>query len=382
MAATEGAVVRSDDPALDSALSDFASEGVDLNAPFPSDLPEAPASQPAVEPSAPSAAAAPAGDLVPDAPDPYAGTEKFTYGQGKTFDGLYRVPGEGALIPEDQIPAIQTFFEKAEQANQTVQQYADQLAQYERLTSWTTKADDGTEQTLSGQVGLAAQRIDAAQVKVERDLYESIFSDPRKLFDMLMYDGTVDQQGQPTLVLNPEKLQNLAYRAEIARTQAAQSVQQDFAGRMQQPQQPSAPDYSSQAPALITAALQQVGMQGVVLDAADTKALSDQLRAHIRTVTEADRRMNSNLKVGSPIVGETFTAAVKHLAGIRQSMAQQIKATETAGKFNAATERGRVPNTKKSAAPTTPVAAEQPKSKSALWNDPLEQFLAEEGIQR
>ena len=391
MAVSEGATVRSDDPVLQSALSEMTAEGYDFDAPL-GDLPSEPVvSQPAGEPSGTAPAApAPAGDVgsAPPAPpvgppaeDPLEGTEPFAYGKGKTLEGIYRVPGQGALIPEDRIPAIQQFAERMDSLTDVVQQYAATNAAYERLSEWTTTGADGKEQTMTGQAGLAAQRMESAQVKVERDIYEALVSDPQKLFALLMYD----EQG--TLIHNPEKLQLLRLEAELARGRAEADVKQTFMSRVSPPAAaPSAPDYSSHAPSLIAQALAQLGLVAGAIAPDDQALLTAQLKQglHLRGVTERDRQQNPALRLGSPIVDESWTAAIKHLAGIRASQAAAIKTTETAAKFNTAQDRGRSQGKKTTPPPSAKAPDEPPKklSRTELWDAPLKKFMEEEGIPR
>jgi len=378
MSSSSGATLPVDDPALASALSEMSAEGYDLDAPV-GDLPETVASQPT--PSAPVAAAPPVGDTPEPAsptPDPLDGTEPFTYGANKTaLHGVYRVPGEGLLVPEASVPAFESFIAQREQYEQAARQLTEQQSTFDRLTTWTRTTPDGTEQTYSGQQGVAELRLDYARLEVERNVMEAVLRDPAALFSLLAQDA------QGNIIHNPERLELLAERASRLRMEAERTTAQQMAALLQ-PVAPAAvsstPDYSAQAPSVITEALQVAGLANAPLTPEDRALLTAQLPQHVRTVTVQDRARNPLLKVGAPIVSESFTAAVKHLASIRVDQSKTLASTETSAKFNAAQDRGRAVPKKSSTAPAPVAAPVAPQSKSHKWDAPFQAFMAESGI--
>lgn len=379
MAGTEGTARLSDDPALNDALNELSAEGVDLNAPA-SDLEPDAVSQPEPTSAEDSAATPPAGALgaetAPVVPvdDPFAGTEPFKYGDGKVLDGVYRVPGEGLLVPEDRVPVIQQLAERAETLDRVAREYQTANQQFERIAQWTRTNEDGSKDVLTGIAAIAEERLHNAQLAVEHKAMYDLLNDPVAMHALLL------EGPEGKAVYNQERLEAFVLRAQMAAGKAQEAVRKDFGARFQSPQAPSAPDYTTQAPSIIDAALKQSGLVNATLTPESKALLASQLGQHIRTVTENDRLGNPALKVGAPIVSESFTALVKHLAQSQATQKTALSATEKATAHNAGMTRGRAqPARPAKAAPVAPASTQKP-TKSAAWDDPFKEAMNELNI--
>ena len=401
MATTDGAR-SAGDPVLEGAISEMSSEGT-LDATGTFDPGDNGASQVADGASAANAGALPApGDdgsdttgrsSTPNAPlatqdpsaaqaaaDPLAGTEPFTYtvnGEQKTLAGVYRVPGEGLLVPEDQVSSLQQVAERADVLDRVTRELTAQNTTYERLSAWNVTDPDGTQRTLSGQQGLEAMRVELAQQAAAISAIDVLLSDPQNIVNLLVSDG------QGGVTIDPRSLKMLALEVRSAAVDAERQERSKFATLGQSTSGPassgsSGQDYTAQAPAVIK---QAAGAAYDTLSADDRSLLADQLSRYVRPVTEEDRRWNPALKIGAPIVDASFTKVVQHLAAQRQASSKVAEAAERAGKFNGGQDRGRQPAkpTPKPAAPIPPADGRKPK---ADWDSPLTEALAEMGVSR
>lgn len=398
MSATDGAR-SADDPVLSGALSEMASEGsLDATASL-DDLGTDGASQASGDASAADAAALPptgddgsspvdrtaadAAGTSPDpgadsAADPLAGTEPFTYtvnGETRTLDGVYRVPGEGLLVPEDKVASLQQLAERAEILDRVSREVTDHNASYERLSAWTVTDAQGKEHTLTGLQGLEAMRVDSARVNAAVSIIDGLLSDPAKLLGLLAQDD----KGQ--LVVDPSAVETLQMRIQLAANAAEQRARGSFANlRSPAPATSTGPaNYAASAPKIIESA---AGSAYNVLTAEDRNFLASQIGRYVRAVTEEDRRWDPSKKIGAPIVDAEYAQLVQRTAAQRADAKRVAEAAERAGKFNGGTERGRQP-AKPATKPAAPVVP--PKSNERQrpnWDGPLEQALQEMAIPR
>lgn len=396
MSTSDGAST-SGDPALTQALTEMQSEGL-LGG---DGDPGAGASQSAGDVSAapPAAAPAPAGDdgsgptgttadaatkapdpsaAPPAAADPLAGTEPFTYtvnGEQRTLEGVYRVPGEGLLVPEDKASAIASLAERADVLDRVSREYSAQNATYERLSTWETTDASGKTITLTGQQGLEAQRVEHARMDAAVSILDGILGDPQKLIALI----GKDQAGN--YVVDPAAIETLQMRVQLAANAAEQTARSHFSKISSGPTQPAAPQsYAASAPSLIK---QAAGANDAALTAEDRTFLGQQIDRYVRTVTEEDRRWNPKLTIGAPIVDESYGKLVERTAQQRAAATAQAKTAEAAGKHNAGMDKGRQPikATAKIAEPPKPAKTDERKPR-ADWESPLTGALAEMGIPR
>lgn len=401
MKTTEGAGKGSGDPVLDKAFSEFSSEGVTLDEPIGESLPD-PASQAGTDASADTTTAAPgkatgddgsgkavegaqeqvpAATGAPASDDPYAGTEPFTYtgpnGETKTLDGVFRVPGEGLLVPEDKVSVLQELAERADVLDRVARDHESQTADYERLAEWRTTGADGKEQIFSGRDGLVEMRVGFQKLAAVVQTLDALFDDPQKFQELV----GVNDKGE--IVPDARAIQHLQTDIRLAQANAEQSARKEIGTLERQATSSPAPDFMAEAPRIIDWAAKSSGVDAKALTKEDRQYLSEQMDRYVRTVTEADRKANSALKLGGPIIDAKFTALVKHTASLRLESSKQAIAAEKAGKFNAGQAKGRQPVAQptKSPAPVIPVA-EQGRPKKADWDSPLQTALEEMNISR
>lgn len=399
MSTSDGAQAKqsSDDPVLAGALSEMQTEGgfnpsgelsdlgtADTSASQPSgDVSAAPA---AAQPTTGDVASDPASTAAPEgqsagtpAADPLAGTEPFAY-NGKTYEGIYRVPGEGLMIPEDKAAAFTSIVERAEMVealDRASREATTQVQTFERLSQWNITDDQGqVTETLTGVRGLEARYLNDARKDAAIEVLDGILSDPTKLLSLLAQDST------GKIGIDPSAVETLQMRLRLAANDAETKARTEFqklSGPVESPAASAAPDYSASAPKLIETA---AGAEHSVLTPEDKQFLSGQLDRYVRSVTEEDRRYDPTKKLGAPIVDAKYGQLVQHIVSQRKTANAQAKASEKAGAVNAGMERGRQPAKQppKPAAPVTP--PKQNERKRADWNAPLESALTEMGIPR
>ncbi len=403
MSTSDGASDRSsDDPVLSGALAEMTAEG-NFNASQPlSDLGTGTnASQSAGDASAgtPAALSAPAGDdgsvqtgspaaaapttldpsAAPAAADPLAGTEPFTYpvnGERKTLQGVYRVPGEGLMVPEEHVASIEALAERADVLDRVSREVTAQNATYERYSSWQTTDAEGKPTTLTGPQGFEAQRVAFARMEAAVTFADTLLSDPAKILSLI----GKDEQGK--FVLDPEAIENFQVRVQLAANTAEAQARAQFAklGTAGSPQQPGASppaSYAASAPKVIE---QAAGQGYASLSTEDRALLTKQIDRYIRPVTEEDRRWNPALKLGAPIVDAEYSTLVQHMVTQRQATKQIAKTSEAAGKHNAGMDKGRQP-VKQPAKPAVPPPPAPPNDrKKPDWDTPFAEAMSEMGI--
>lgn len=399
MSTSDGAVDRqsSDDPVLSGALSEMQSEGFQPDGAMSDlDTDRPAASQPSGDASAAPAAAPPTtGDVASDpgtttaapegqsagqpAADPLAGTEPFAY-NGKTYEGIYRVPGEGLMIPEDKAAAFTSIVERAEMVealDRASREATTQVQTFERLSQWNITDDQGqVTDTLTGVRGLEARYLNDARKDAAIEVLDGILSDPTKLLSLLAQDAT------GKIGIDPSAVETLQMRLRLAANDAETKARTEFqklSGPVESPAASGPPDYSASAPKLIETA---AGAEHSILTPEDKQFLSGQLDRYVRQVTEEDRKYDPTKKLGAPIVDAKYGQLVQHIVSQRKTANAQAKASEKAGAVNAGMERGRQP-TRQPTKPAAPVAPPKPNErKRPDWDGPLAQHLAEQGIAR
>jgi hypothetical protein len=336
---------------------------------------------------------APAVEGKPGAPgvgdDPLAGTEPFTYtvnGETKTLDGVFRVPGEGLLVPEDKVQIVEQLAERADTLDRVSREYQSRNAEYERLSEWRTQGADGKEQVYQGRDGLVAMRVELGTRAASMDVLTSILKPNAQGQYVNLAKLVTTQQnarGELEIIPDPDVLERLLLQSDLAERDARDAIFREV-GQLSQPSTStsSAPDYSAQAAQVIEAAAQSGKFDSKALTDRDKGFLAAQLPRYVRTVTEDDRRMNPSLRVGSAIVDASFTQVVKDRAEMRTEASKSAIAAEKAGKHNAGMQKGRQPApTQRQTTPPAPTV-DAGKSRKPDWDGPLTEYLAENDIPR
>jgi hypothetical protein len=315
---------------------------------------ETPAEHPAADPAtvppegteAPERAGTPPADAaaatVPDAKaeaapadDPLKDAKAATYtvnGESRSYDKLKVLGEDGAIIAAADLPDLMRRLGERDHLYETNKAQYEANQQLERLTEWRTTDADGKETVLRGLEGLATLRVQHGKLAAAFDTLASVFKDPAKFVGLLGQDET------GKLVFDQNAVNHLLTESDLAEVRAEQAIRSTLASlvRAPEPTASAAPDYATHAPQIIDAAAKTVGLDTKVLTDKDRTFLAQQFPRYVRTVTEQDRRGNPTLKVGGPIVDETFTQLVKDRIESRQELAKTVTASTAASTANAA----------------------------------------------
>lgn len=384
--ATETARTSGEDPVLAAGLADLVSEGVNLSDPVtdaPVDTTDESGALPSAAPVVDTPADPSESTTVPDAatpdaaaatPNPLDGTEPVTYtvnGETRTMAGAYRVPGEGILIEEQAVPQFQLMASRAESLDKTNRELYEQTQRFEQLTSWTQKDANGQSQTLTGPAAIEAAQIHAVRNEVALNTLIDALKDPSQLLGLLLPDGN----GGATL--NEQALQTLVMRSELNELKAAQQIQQRFAGLSKQPIAPAAIDVQASAPAIVSHYATQ--LKATALTADDRTELISALPRFVRPAEQADVQNDSSIRLGQQVVDPLFGKLITHLQSVRANTTTVVKTAQDATKFNAGQKAGtKQVQVAKPVTPSVPIPA-APKSKTAVWDDILQNAMAEIG---
>lgn len=383
-----GTAVPPSGESLESSLSAIFgdhSESTAANVGLPASKPadevpgatETPKADAAATPAA-DATAAPVADPAAAPADPLAGTQPFTYGEGRTLEGVYRVPGEGLLVPEDKVHVIQNLAEQRDALDRSSREFSDAVQQYETLTQWAVPGPNGQEQIVRGPEATVAMRVQIGRQAVELEALRAVMKDPQKLL------GLITQTADNKFAIDPSALETLQLRIDLASREAEDAI----AGHLQQYMTPSRgdrgapaargaeapaggrPNVAAAAPKIIEGAGKQLGVDTKTLTDKDREFLTGQLERYMRTVTEADRRFNPALKLGAPIVDADFAQIVKDRVETRAEIARTAAANARAGADNQAriAAAGAAPPKPAAAAPVVAAPPVQESDDDARWN--------------
>jgi hypothetical protein len=299
-------------------------------------------------------AAAPAA-LTPPADDPLATAVPFTYtvnGEQKAFDGI-RVLGEhGAIVEPQALELLQRRLGERDHLFETSRQQYAQVQQFERLSQWHQKDAEGKEQVLSGPEGLMTMRVQMGTLAAAYDTLAAVFSNPEQFAALVSVQAMPD--GTQRIVPNKAELSNLLTRSDLAEARASTAVREHLTklvGAVEPSAPAQTPDYTAAAPQIIDAAARTANVDAKALTDKDRAFLSAQFPRYVRTVTEADRRGNVTLKLGGPIVDESFTQLVKDRVELRTEVAKTLKSTTDASAENANRMAAALVGTRPPAAP-------------------------------
>lgn len=268
---------------------------------------------------------------TPSEDDPLKDAKPYTYsfdGQEKAIEGIQVLAGGGAIVPAEALAILTERLTDGERFHsQTREQYAT-IQNYEKLSAFHTKDAEGKDVTLNGAEGLLAARTQLVTLGAEYEVAIAALKDPQILVSLLA------QNEKGEVILNQREFQNLVTRSNLAYAQADQKARGYF-GDVIRPQpakaEPAQVDHAREAPAMID---RIAGADSKLLSEADKKFLSEQFPRYLRTVTEDDRRQNTALKVGSPIVDASFVAVVKDRVATRSELVKTARATQSAADEN------------------------------------------------
>jgi hypothetical protein len=375
-----------DDAALQSAISESIAETVAAESSTGSETPQdalsgvsdettsqnAPdvAQNPATEAEAPEAVDA---QTSPDsdATDPLAGAEPFTYsvdGQARTMDGVYRIPNEGLIVPEDKVADFQRIVSRAESLERTNRQLYDQTKAFEKLTQWTTKDASGKDVSLNGQQAIEAMQIAHAQTKAAlSEIVKVLMGSPT---DYLM------QNAQGEIVWNQRQVEYLLKDARFAERDAADKIRSQFQGIQAELSKPPEVDVAQSAPQLLDSFASTLQL---TLHSDDKTFLASMLPQFVRPTAPEDIAQNPALANEPRVVDARFLQLMQRTAEQRAQSATTQKATQ----FNQAVTAGKKPaqppgKTAPKAQPSKPAQLEK-KGRAQTWDDIFQQGMAELG---
>lgn len=322
----------------------------------PEGAPDTTATQPLVDgqPTAPSPT------VVPES-NPFEAASPLTYtvdGQSRTFDGIAYVKGVGAVIQDADVPKLQQRLQERDNLYERAQQQYEQVQALERLTTWTQKGPDNTDQTLSGAKALEEMRVTLGRNLVAMETLKSALLDPATFASLVAVDANNN------LVLDQQALQHLATRSELAELNAEKQIRahwQTIAGPQAAPTNTTL-DLSQAAPVIAQHYAKEYG--GGMLKDDDVTFLSGQVGRYIRPATREDVLGGGAKTIGQPVVDAAFQTVVERLAKGQQATAAAVStastvASENARKLQAALlPNGRAPNT----TPTNPRPVTRPNS--------------------
>lgn len=347
-----------------------------------------PATSSAVVPNAPKPDDAPTGDngtTVPtegtqqappaDEPD-LTNATPFTYqradGTQATIDGTYRIPGEGLIVPEEQVSHIESLASRAESATRYEQQVRELEAQrstFDRLTAWQVRDAQGNVQTLTGPDALEQRHLMLSRTLAAANAMGSIFDDPAKLAGLV--EAQLGQDGQVYLVPNQVALDALKTSVKAAALEAELGARQTFQRSAAAPPPPE-PTVESRAMPTVEQAIKSLGVTG--LTDQDKQYLASHVPRFLRPATPDEQQKG----LGKQVMDAAWTEFVKDRAAMRSEAAKAAQAAEQAGKFNAGMNQKKPqPATKpKPAMPAQP-APQEKVGKAAAWDSLLTNALAE-----
>lgn len=317
--------------------------------------PESPASKD-------EAAAPPTPTTPPPAPsdapaDPMAGTEPVTFvvdGAVQTIDGLIRIPGQGIVVPEAHVPTVQRLFAQAVSMERSYRDATTAHRTLDEATAWKTRNAEGAEETLTGVAALEARDTTLGTLTAAFGVLASVFqSDPTTL---------LSQDADGKIVWNPDALERLKLRSDVAERDARDSVRTRYAGlnrpaptaRPTTADTPAAPDWASVGPSIIRQTAQNMGVDLKPLTTEDRTFVASMLPRFARPATTADQQLNPSLKLGELVIDPAFGDLLKDRVTVRADAAKAVQSAEKVGKFNAGVDKGRPAPAKPAPAPAVP----------------------------
>lgn len=341
---TAGSASQDLGSAIGSMLGDFGNDsapddqdaGVEAGAPPAEASPDAPESSPTpdaapeVEPDASAPAPATPESPAPEDIDPLATAKSLTYtvnGQERTVEGIKvlsdELGGEG-IITREALPDIIRRLGERDNLYEQNQWAFQQRQELEAASAWKVTKEDGSESLVTGKEGIAEMRIAHARQEASLQTLIAALQDPEQFRQMV----AVDQNDQ--IVLNPQFIQSLLTRAELAEMKAEQATRGLFGQLLQAAQPaPAAPDFSRYAPAIIK---QAAGDKFSTLSPKDQDTLGKQMLRYVRPSTPAERQAGQ----GPHIVDAEFASLVQEWVNLRSEGVKAATTAASASSSNAA----------------------------------------------
>lgn len=303
----------------------------------------------------------------------------FTYqradGTQATIDGTYRIPGEGLIVPEEQVSHIESLASRAEAASRFEQQVRELEAQrstVERLTAWQVRDAQGNVKTFTGHDALEQRHLTLSRTLAAAQAMGQIFDDPAKLAGLV--EAQLGQDGQVYLVPNQVALDALKTSVKAAALEAELGARQTFQ-RSIAPPPPPEPTVESRAMPTVEQAIKSLGVTG--LTDQDKQYLASHVSRFLRPATPDEQQKG----LGKQVMDAAWSEFVKDRAEMRSQAAKAAQAAEQAGKFNAGMNQKK-PQPAVKPKPATPVQPAQPArqekvGKAAAWDSLLTNALAE-----
>lgn len=263
---------------------------------------------------------------TPTEEDPWAASTPLTYtvnGQARTFDAIRVMGTDGAAIKPEHLPDVMRRLGERDNLYEQNQAQHKTLQRLEALSEWKQRGENGEERSITGHDGLMEVRSRFAQAVAERNILLDALTNPDSFRRLVAVgeDGT-------SIVLNPDAAELLQAKIDAAQIQAKDLIRTHFESRLGEIDRPAAPsgtpDYSAEAPAIVT---QAAGPLASALTPDDVRALAAFMPNFIRPSTPQERQANPKQL---HTVDFKFIELVRDRAQMRQS-AKPAAAAPAAG---------------------------------------------------
>jgi hypothetical protein len=179
-------------------------------------------------PAAPDAAApTPADD------DPFKDAKPLTFtvnGQERQADYIKLLGEHGAVIEAKDLPTLQAQLSERAALYEQDRDHRQRLTEYERLTEWNAGKDaQGNDIVLRGIQGIEASRVATAKALASINTLGQAF----KMSPAQFLVWGQDAEGNATVAWDPEKIDALCTRSELAEMRAEHAVKQHFSTSVQ-----------------------------------------------------------------------------------------------------------------------------------------------------
>lgn len=287
-------------------------------------------------------------------------------------EGVYRVPGEGLLVPEASVGAVEQVFQRAARLESEMGALQTRHAETERLSSWKVPGPpdakgNPTFTDVSGRDGVIAMRAAAEESGAS---YQALID----ALDVPDLRGLLFQHPDGRVTFDESAMESMAIRVALARERAS-SRTTAAVGELSKPPAPKPVEWTAEtvkpfAPKIIDQALAAGQMDKTLLTPADRATLAAQLYRYVAQGTNA--------------VDTAFADLVRHTASARADAKKLAAASDSANRHNAGMERGRQPAKPagKPAAPPPKTTPAPPVKSKADWDGPLAQAMQEMDIAR
>jgi hypothetical protein len=211
--------------------------------------------------------------------------------------------------------------------------HRQRLTEYERLTEWNAGKDaQGNDIVLRGIQGIEASRVATAKALASINTLGQAF----KMSPAQFLVWGQDAEGNATVAWDPEKIDALCTRSELAEMRAEHAVKQHFSTSVQTVRQTASQQQEdAQLPQKLWAAADHAWVsQHPELTAPDKAFLQSQMNRYMRLAQKGEEHL------GRVVLDPSFYEVIADRAALRKSHAETLKQTVTttadATKANAA----------------------------------------------